>query len=289
MEREAEIARVPQFDGTNYPSWKFRMQVVLEEHELTECIQTELEEVDDYIVKDEDANAVREEKEKAVDKRKKKDRRCKSLLIARIHDSQLEYIQDKPTPRTIWLALQRIFERKSIASRLHLKKKLLSLRHNGGSLQDHFLVFDRIVRDYKATGAALEDIDIVCHLLLTLGPEYATVVTALETMPEENLKLEFVRCRLLDEEIKRKSAGGDSSVSKVDDAAFAGSSSKRQYPKKKWKCFGCHKEGHKISECPEKKKKSGTVKNSAHLGKGEDGVCFMGVRSQDSLKMLQVS
>lgn len=176
MEREGEIARVPQFDGSNYPSWKFRMQVVLEEHELAECIQAELEEVDEYVVKQEDTNAVKEVKERAAEKRRKKDRRCKSLLISRIHDSQLEYIQDKPTPRAIWLALQRIFERKSIASRLHLKKKLLSLRHEGGSLQEHFLVFDRVVRDYKATGAVLEDIDIVCHLLLTLGSEYATVV-----------------------------------------------------------------------------------------------------------------
>lgn len=285
MEREGEIARVPQFDGTNYPSWKFRMQVVLEEHELAECIETELEEVDDYVVKPEDTNAVKGEKEKAAEKRRKRDRRCKSLLIARIHDSQLEYIQDKPTPRAIWLALQRIFERKSIASRLHLKKKLLSLRHDGGCLQDHFLVFDRVVRDYKATGAVLEDIDIVCHLLLTLGSEYATVVTALETMPEENLSLDFVRCRLLDEEIKRKSAGIDSAMPRSDDAAFAGASAGKQQ-KKKWKCFGCHKEGHKISECPEKKnKKSVTVKNSAHYGKrdgkGEDGVCFV-VGTQES-------
>lgn len=268
MEREGEIARVPQFDGTNYPSWKFRMQVVLEEHELVECIQSELEEVEKYIVKQEDTNAVKEAKGRAAENRRKKDRRCKSLLIARIHDSQLEYIQDKLTPRAIWLALQRIFERRSIASRLHLKKKLLSLRHDGGSLQEHFLVFDRVVRDYKATGAMLEDIDIVCHLLLTLGSEYATVVTALETMPEENLSLDFVRCRLLDEEIKRKNVDVHMSAHKNDDAAFAGSNNGKQQ-KKKWKCFGCHKEGHTISNCPEKNKKT-----SAHYGINEDGVCF---------------
>lgn len=204
MENELEVVRVPLFDGSNFASWKFRIQVVLEEHELLECIQNEMADVEELQVKQEDTDAVRQAKEKLAEKRRKKDRRCKSVLISRIHDSMLEYVQDKVTPRAIWLALEKVFERRSIASRLHLKKKLLMFRHEGGSLQDHFLAFDRIVREYRATGAVMEDIDVVCHLLLTLGPKFATVVTALETMPEDNLTLEFVKCRLLDEEIKCK-------------------------------------------------------------------------------------
>lgn len=208
MEIESEVVRVPLFDGSNFATWKFRIQVVLEEHELLECIQNEIAEVEELQVKQEDTDATRQAKEKQVEKRRKKERRCKSVLISRIHDSMLEYVQDKATPRAIWLALQKVFERRSIASRLHLKKKLLMFRHEGGRLQDHFLVFDRIVREYRATGAVMEDIDIVCHLLLTSGPKFAAVVTArvtaLETMPEDKMTLEFVKCRLLDEEIKCK-------------------------------------------------------------------------------------
>lgn len=124
--------------------------------------------------------------------------------MSRIHDSQLEYIQDKPAPKDIWDALRRVFERRSIASRMHLKRQMLTMRFEGGTLQQHFLRFDKLVREYRATDAVLEEIDVICHLLLTLGSSYATVVTAIETMPEENLSLEFVKCRLLDEETKRK-------------------------------------------------------------------------------------
>lgn len=283
MEKE-DFVRVPLFDGSNYPAWKYRMRVVLEEHDLTDCIEREMDEIEELAVKAEDSDATRQAKAKEAEKRKKQERRCKSLLISRIHDSQLEYVQDHQTPKAIWLALQRVFERKSVASRLHLKRKMLTLRHEGGPLSEHFLIFDKIVREYKSTGAQLDDLDVVCHLLLTLGPTFATVVTALETMPEEMLTLEFVKCRLLDEEIKQHGGGTTTVGSSSEPAAFSGSSGKQrqrqhqQQQKKKWKCFGCQQEGHKVSECPEKNKKKdkASKKNSAYFGEDAGGVCFVG-------------
>lgn len=281
MEKE-DFVRVPLFDGSNYPAWKYRMQVVLEEHDLIDCIEREMAEMDELEVKPEDNDAAQRAKAKEAEKRKKQERRCKSLLISRIHDSQLEYVQDHQTPKAIWLALQRVFERKSVASRLHLKRKMLTLRHEGGSLSEHFLIFDKIVREYKSTGAQLDDLDVVCHLLLTLGSSFATVVTALETMPEDTLTLEFVKCRLLDEEIKQQ-GGGVKATS--EPAAFAGSSGKQrqrqQQQKKKWKCFGCQQKGHKISECPEKNKKKNkdSKKSSAYFGEDGGGVCFLSGQS----------
>lgn len=273
MENEPEVMRVPLFDGSNFASWKFRIQVVLEEHELLECIENEVEDVEELKVKQEDTDAVRQAKQKLAEKRQKKDRRCKSVLISRIHDSMLEYVQDKATPRAIWIALQKVFERRSIASRLHLKKKILTLRHGGGSLQDHFLSFDRVVREYKGTGAAMEDIDIVCHLLLTLGPAYATVVTVLETMPENNLTLEFVKFRLLDEEIESNGSDVELFPSKREPAAFGGNPKENV---KKMKCFVCHKVGHKAVDCPEKKTKKEYkhYKSSANVSE-KSGVCFI--------------
>lgn len=51
----------------------------------------------------------------------------------------------------------------------------------------------------------MDDIDVVCRLLLSLGTEYDTVVTSIESQPEEQLTMDFVKSRLLDEEIKRRS------------------------------------------------------------------------------------
>ena len=75
------------------------------------------------VLKDEarDSEAIAREKERNREVRAKLDRRRKSLLVSRIHDSQLEYIQDQKTPKDVWDALRRVFERRSIASRMHLK------------------------------------------------------------------------------------------------------------------------------------------------------------------------
>lgn len=268
---------MPLFDGSNFAAGKFRMQVLLEEHELLECVQNNAVDVEELKVAAGDNAAVIEQKEKAMKDRQKSDRKCKSLLVSRIHDSQLEYIQGKQSPKDIWDALHRVFERRSIASRMHLKRQMLTMRFEGGTLQQHFLAFDKVVREYRATGATLDDLDVVCHLLLTLSPSYAGVVTALETMPEENLSIEFVKCRLLDEETKRRGAEmvSVSSVSNGSDAAFFGTK------KKQLKCFGCKKEGHRVFECPEKKKRALNKKNSskANVAESSDrgGVCFVGV------------
>lgn len=157
-----------------------------------------------------DTAEIKKKKATGLEAQLKKDRKCKSLLISRIHDTQLEYVQGKQTPKDIWDALQNVFERKSIASRMYLKRKMLSLRLDGGTLQEHFLAFDKVVREYRATGAPLDELDVVCNLLLTMDSRYATVVTAIETMPEEKLSLEFAKCRLLDEETKQKNVDNGS-------------------------------------------------------------------------------
>lgn len=282
-EERSERFLLPLFDGTNFTAWKFRMRILLEEHDLLQCIETEAAAIDELKEEPTDNEAVKKVKTEKREKRLKQDRRCKSLLVSRIHDSQLEYVQEKGTPKQIWDALVRVFERKSIASRMHLKRQLLSLRYESGSLQEHFLRFDRLTREYRNTGAVMEELDVICHLLVTLGPKFATVVTAIETMPEDKLSLEFVRCRLLDEETKQKGSGAELFTS-TDSTAFAGSH-KKSRKKKKLKCFGCQQEGHKLSECPKKTAEKGKFSKANLADRG--GISFVALNSEcrDNVKI----
>ncbi|KAF2897353.1 hypothetical protein ILUMI_08821, partial [Ignelater luminosus] len=76
--------------------------------------------------------------------------------------------------------------------------------------------FDKSIRDLRSTGATLEETNIVCHLLLTMPNEYEVAVTALETLSKEDLTINFVKNRLLEEELKRRSTG----VTKKKDDSF---------------------------------------------------------------------
>lgn len=69
-------------------------------------------------------------------------------------------------------------------------------------MKDHLLKFDRKIRELKSMGAKMEELDIVCNLLITLPKRYNTLVTAIETMDSDKITLDFVKSRLLDEHQK---------------------------------------------------------------------------------------
>lgn len=135
---------------------------------------------------------------------KVKDKKCKNLIVQKIAESHLSYAMGKESAYDVWKVLEETYQRKSLAEQLRVRKMLLTGRgkHNPATefMEQHFQKFDKLIRQLKATGEKLEEIDIICHLLLSMPPDYNVVCTTIETMTTENLSLNFVKNRLLDEE-----------------------------------------------------------------------------------------
>lgn len=189
--------------------------------------------------------AVRAEKVKKIEELSKKENKCHSMIIQRICDDYLEYVKDKETPKGVWSTLTATFERKGVANRMFLRRELLTLKMTDGeNLENHFLKFDRILRELKSAGAKMEDEDVVCQLLLTLPKSYDPVVTALETMKIDELTIEFVKGRLLDDDIKRKTNNEPNENTETPTAvAMSG------VMKKDVICYTCGKRGHYKTDC----------------------------------------
>jgi len=257
-----EKYKIPLFDGTNYSNWKFRMQVLLEEHDLIDLINKPL----DILTGDLPAETA----ETQAITLQKKDRRCKSFITQRIADSHLEYVKEKATAFEMWQALSESFERKGVASQLRLRKMLLTMRYaTTETMASHFLKFDRLVRELKMTGANLDETDMVCHMLLTMPEEYNMVVTALETLSSEKLTLGFAKTRLLDEEAKSNSASASTKGTNSSTVFSAATRNRKpnvnnredevsgkQRARFKFKCHYCGITGHKRSECRKLKQES---------------------------------
>lgn len=245
------MPRLKPFDGTNFSNWKYRIKILLEEkcleNYLTSPLSTLLGATSD---------------EKMRDALKNGEKRCKSILVQYISDSQLEYIKDKELAKEIYDTLIGVFERKSVAGQLLLRKQLLTMRYkDGDDINEYFLQFDHTVRELKSIGATLEDLDIVCHLILTLPKSFDGLVTALETMDPTKLTIEFFKSRLLDECGKR-AAGNVRSGKPNDSVAMQADFSKTV-------CHRCKKVGHIRANCRVKLSK----KNDSNVKKGAGANC----------------
>lgn len=66
-------------------------------------------------------------------------------------------------------------------------------------MMQYILQFDKRIRELKSTGATMQKLDVVVHLLITMSKSYDNLVTALETMDQSKLTVDFVKTRLMDE------------------------------------------------------------------------------------------
>lgn len=220
-----------RFDGNNFNNWKYRMSMLLEEKELEEYIEEDLEII------------TLEATDREYRKHIKNEKKCKALLVKHIANDQLEYVKDKATAKDMYDSLCAVFERNSMAGQLWLRKKLITMKYqDNGKMTEHLLEFDKTVRELRAIGGKLEEMDVVCHLLLSLPTSYDSVVTSLETLSPKMLNMEFVKNRLLDENNKRN---GKMQADRNDGNGIAAMNAKSY----QFRCHNCGREGHKRSEC----------------------------------------
>lgn len=161
---EEDKYKVPLFEGSNYHSWKFRMEIMLDEADLLYIIEDKLI-IEEVVGSAEEQKAITERNEKKT----KDDKACKRRIVSKVADSHLEYLQGKASAFDMWESLKNGFERQSLASQHRLKKQLETLKASPGeSLTSHFLIFDKLVREYKACGGTLSEKETVLQLFQSI-------------------------------------------------------------------------------------------------------------------------
>lgn len=226
--QDEKFSSLHLFDGTNYNNWKFKLMALLDEHEMKKFIETDLQTTLDGL-----SNPNQRPPAEKLEKK------CISFIVHRIADSHLEYVKGKETAYEILQALDAIFQRKSITGQLFARRKMLMLKYSETDLMHtHLVKFDKLTSELKSSGAEINEIDLVCNLLLTLPTSFEPLITAIETMDEKNLTLDYVKGRLLDESAKRE----NKNVENKSDNNVAMSSSKLI-------CHRCGIPGHIRKDC----------------------------------------
>lgn len=206
---------IAPFAGENYNVWAFRLRSILKEHDVESAID-----VENYVTQ--------------AESNKKNDAKAQALIIATVADSHLEYLKDKKSAYEMFKNLEGNFKEKSVRSKLFLRRTLGDMKYNEAEkLKDHIVSMERIFSLLKDAGTEVSEEEKVNYILLSMPKSYDGIITALETV--EDLKLDFVKNRLLGEEEKKKKGQESFSSDRNRQCAFL--------------CFTCGKPGHKKFQC----------------------------------------
>lgn len=185
---------IEPFKGEKYGIWKFRVRALIAEEGALMVLDEDLPQ---------DSSTWR-----------KAERVAKGIIIAHLSDSMLSFAQgEETTAREIMIKLDETYARQSLATRLTIEKKLLSLKYkNDEPLASHIATFDNMVIEFETAGEKMNEMNQIARLLLSLPNLYDPVVTAIQTISDESLTLQFVKHRLLDYEIKLRNEDVDTSA-----------------------------------------------------------------------------
>ena len=185
----SHVVSIIHLKGKNYPTWKVQCQMALLKEGLWGIVQGT------------EANPGADNAEQLAEFNYRWDKALTILVLA-IDPSLLFLIGDPVSPVPVWEKLADQFQKKTWANKLHLRKRLYSLRlEEGGSVQEHIKTLTEIFNKLSVVGDVITDEDHIVHLLASLPDSYNVLVTALEAS-EEVPKMEIVTEGLLHEERK---------------------------------------------------------------------------------------
>ncbi|GMF61459.1 unnamed protein product [Phytophthora fragariaefolia] len=155
-------ARINKFDGINFHTWKFKMQMVLEERELWEVTSGE--------VKLEHCTA-------AADQAliRKKSRKALAMICLAMEDSQLPLVRSAKDAHDAWSRLEGHFEKKSLAIKLFLRRRFFT------TMMEDINKVKTLAEQLDAVGAPVSEDDLVITLLGSLSESYQFLITALDS------------------------------------------------------------------------------------------------------------
>lgn len=218
--------------SSNYHTWKFAIQNMLELSDLEKCLELS------------DAGV-------ALETDTKKLKKSKNLLALSVDSSIFVHIQNAATAAEIWATFKRLYEDKGLSRKIGLLRSLISARlEECNGMQEYVDLIVNSSNKLSGIGFSISDEWIGAILLAGLTDDYKLFIMGIESSNVE-ITGDAIISKLLDNRIDSK------------ESAFATKNKKGKKSFKKradMKCDFCGGKSHTVDKCYKKHGKPDTKK-----------------------------
>lgn len=224
-----------------------------------------------------EAEIVVEYNKKLEKRSEEKMEQARAELLLRVDDGQLSHMRS-PDPLVIWQELRRVHLAAGFATSLALRRKFLTSKKGDVPMVGWIGQIQSLAFRMEEAGVSVSEQDRILALTMGLPSTYDAVIINFDSTPADQLTLEHVITRLLNEETRQ---GSSSQPSSQEEEAMAVASGRRPRASAAAladvTCFFCDGKGHYKSDCPEKKKwekTRGGVAATVEEDSDDDDVAF---------------
>jgi len=180
---------------------------------------------------------------------RKEDGKARAIIGLSLSDEHLEHVRDCDTAMAMWMAIEDLFQRRTLLNRLAARRRFYSVKMMESEKAIAYISRVRqLAADLKSMDAIVTDQEIAMTVLCGLPAKFEHLIVAIDAVAnDEKLTMDFVKSRLLQEE-QRIIDRTPFPTKPSGDSALVNRAFDRTRPK----CTHCKRPGHDESKCWDK-------------------------------------
>lgn len=234
-------------NATNYATWAYRMEMRLTKMDLWDVVASTAAPPN---VSPNHATMLRY---------RKRQRLAKAEIVQYVSDQQLVHTKNDD-PKVIWEKLQTVHSARGFGTRMSLRRWLHRMKWSdfvNPNMRTWITAVEEVVQYIRDRDGEVDDEDVIVVLTDSLPDSYQSLIVSFDSLPEDELTVEYVIARLIKEESRQDrdtpvlplAASATALAARNTASAPAAPRVKRDV--KDITCFKCGKKGHYQSNCPD--------------------------------------